>query len=71
MFNIDMVESKNGQVKIKDFSADVIETLLAFIYQVPVDDEKLTTDVLLAADKYNIEGTWRMSSLHWNVNKQL
>jgi hypothetical protein len=55
LLNMNMVEAKSGVVKIDDFKADVIETLLYFLYHEEVKDTKMiNTELLHAAEKYNI-----------------
>ena len=52
---MNMAEAKSGIVKIDDFKAEVIETLLYFLYHEEVKDTKMiNTELLHAAEKYNI-----------------
>ena len=53
--NVNMIEAKSGEVEIDDIEADVMETMLHFLYNEEIKDTKLiNTSLLLAADKYNI-----------------
>ena len=57
--NKSLTEKKTGIMKIEenDFSSDVMEQLLYFVYHDKVKDTKMiNTDLLLAADKFNIQG---------------
>ena len=50
-----MAEAKSGEVKIDDFEAEVIEAMIYFIYNEEIQEKsKITTNLLRAADKYNI-----------------
>ena len=53
--NNSMVESNSGEVEIVDVSADVMELLLRYMYYDDVAKENITCDLLIAADKYNVE----------------
>ena len=56
--NTDMVEASSGEIKIADISANVVETLLHYLYfdqeDLMANKNKITIGLLLAADKYNI-----------------
>ena len=53
--NMNMAEAKSGVVKIDDFKAEVIDTLLYFLYHEEVKYTKMiNTELLSAAEKYNI-----------------
>ena len=57
--NKSLTEKKTGIMKIEenDFSSDVMEQLLYFVYHDKVKDAKMiNTDLLLAADMYNMQG---------------
>ena len=59
MLQADMEEKKDGIVDIKDFSPDVIEAMLKFMYasSVPSNDEdrEHLAEVLKAADQYQLD----------------
>jgi BTB/POZ domain len=48
-------ETKTGKIKIEDFSADVVEGMLEFMYTGEVKDEKLVMDLFAIASKYNVK----------------
>ena len=53
--NMNMAEAKSGEVEVNDIKAEVMETMLYFLYNQEIKDTKLITgQLLLAADKYNI-----------------
>ena len=57
--NKSLTEKKTGIMKIEenDFSSDVMEQLLYFVYHDKVKNATMiNTDLLLAADKFNIQG---------------
>ena len=57
--NKSLTEKKTGIMKIEEnaFSSDVMEQMLYFVYHDKVKDAKMiNTDLLLAADKFNIQG---------------
>merc|ERR1739844_324708 len=55
MFSNSMTEANSGVVKIDDFDAEVIETMIDFIYNDEIQEKKkITADLLRAADKYNL-----------------
>ena len=68
--NTDMVEASSGEIKIADFSADVVETLLYYLYfdQEDLMPNKITIDLLLAADKYNIPDLTDICVNHLKTN---
>ena len=57
--NKTLTEKKTGTMKIEenDISSDIMEQLLYFLYHDKVKDAKMINpDLLIAADKYNIQG---------------
>ena len=63
--NMEMTEAKLGEVKIDDFKAETIETLMYYFYHQEVKDVSLiNTDLLLVAEKYNISSLLKMCSGH-------
>ena len=67
--NMDMTEAKSGEVKINDFTAETIETLMYYLYNQEVKDVSLiNTDLLLVAEKYNISSLLEMCSGHLQSN---
>ena len=57
--NKSMIEKESGVMKIEenDISSDVMEQILYFLYHEKVKNTKMiNTDLLLAADKYKIQG---------------
>ena len=53
--NMNMNEANSGEVEIEDFKADAIETMIDFLYKQEIKDDLINTQLLLAADKYNIK----------------
>ena len=53
--NNSMVESSSGEVKITDVPANVMELLLRYIYYDDVAIKDITCELLMAAEKYNVE----------------
>ena len=54
-----MIEKKSGIMKIdeNDFGSDTMDHLLYYLYHEKVNDAKIiTTDLLMAADKYMVKG---------------
>ena len=63
--NMEMTEAKLGEVKIDDFKAETIETLMYYFYNQEVKDVSLiNTDLLLVAEKYNISSLLKICSGH-------
>merc|ERR1711981_788376 len=49
-----MTESTSGVIKDKKTSANTMEALLYFMYNENLDENKITGDLLIAADYYNV-----------------
>ena len=49
-----MVEAKTGEIKIPDVSPDTMEDFLFFIYHDDLDKTKISGDLMVVADKYNV-----------------
>ena len=63
--NMEMTEAKLGEVKIDDFKAETIETLMYYFYNQEVKDVSLiNTDLLFVAEKYNISSLLKICSGH-------
>lgn len=57
MLNHDMKEKQEGIIQIKDVSFEVFQEVLRFMYTGRVDQiEKIANELLIAADKYDVEG---------------
>merc|ERR1711935_127525 len=55
--NMDLNEAKAGEVEIEDFNFETVKTLIYFLYNEDIQDQKLIdTKLLYAADKYNVSG---------------
>ena len=53
--NKSMTEGNTGEIKIDDFDAEDIETMIEFIYNDQIQEKKkITPDLLRAAEKYNL-----------------
>ena len=50
----DFIESSSGKIEITDISATAMENLLFFIYHEDLDGTKITGDLLVAANKYDV-----------------
>ena len=59
LINSDMVEAKTGEIEIPE-SPLTIENLLFFIYHDNLDENKITGDLMVAADKYNIFALFKL-----------
>ena len=66
-----MIEGTSGEVHITDFTADVIENLLSFMYNDIVDKKNINCDLLKAANKYLMEGLKNICSAHLSANLTL
>ena len=70
--NTDMVEASSGEIKIADISANVMETLLHYLYfdqeDLMANKNKITIGLLLAADKYNIPDLTAICVNHLKTN---
>ena len=75
MFNVGKwkkLETKNGEVKIDDVKPEVMETLIYFIYHDTIQDEmKINSELLLAAEKYNILGLIDVCAVYLEANLSL
>ena len=59
--NMDMKEAKVGEVEIKDVTAETMDMFLYYLYNEKVEDTKLVdTNLLFAAEKYNIPGLLKL-----------
>ena len=66
------LETKNGEVKIDDVKPEVMETLIYFIYHDTIQDEmKINSELLLAAEKYNILGLIDVCAVYLEANLSL
>lgn len=54
MFDRDMKEKQSGRMFIADFSADVIEEMLKFLYSGEVENDGIAMDLYAIAAKYEI-----------------
>ena len=48
------IEATSGKIEITDISASAMENLLFYVYYEYIDGAKITTDLLVAANKYDI-----------------
>ena len=49
-----MVEAETGEIKIPDVSPGTMEDFLFFIYHDDLDKTKMSGDLMVVADKYNV-----------------
>ena len=67
--NMEMTEAKSSEVEIEDFEFDTVETLIYFLYNEDIQDNKLiNTKLLYAADKYNVSGLMEMCATFLKCN---
>jgi hypothetical protein len=72
MFERRMVEDKTGKVNIDDVKPEVMESMLFFIYHDEIEDKmKINSELLLAADKYNIPGLLDVCANYLEANLSL
>ena len=64
----DMVEAKSGEIKITDISPITMESLLFFIYHGNLDESKISGDLMMAADKYNISALYKFCVYYFKNN---
>ena len=62
---------KQLQVEITDFTSNVIESLLFYMYNDFVHADKIDCDLLKAANKYLMEGLKNICSAHLSANLTL
>ena len=63
-----MVEAKSGEIKVTDISPITMESLLFFIYHDNLDESKISGDLMMAADKYNISALYKLCVYHFKNN---
>jgi len=54
MFMSNMKESKSNEIELKEIDLDTIKSMLLFMYRDEIEDEKITVDLLAAADMYEV-----------------
>jgi len=54
MFASNMKESKSQEIELKDVDLETIKSLISFIYKDEIKDEKINTDLLAAADMFEV-----------------
>ena len=65
MFNMDMKEGASGEVEINDVTTETMDILLYYLYHEEVEDTKLVdTNLLFAAEKYNVPGLLKLCVKH-------
>ena len=64
----DMVEAKSGEIKITDIFSFTMENLLFFIYHDDLDENKISGELMLAADKYNISALYKFCVNYFDKN---
>ena len=64
----DMVEAKLGEIKITDIFSFTMENLLFFIYHDDLDENKISGELMLAADKYNISALYKFCVNYFDKN---
>jgi len=65
MFSLDCKENQENLVHLQDFDSDIVKEMLHFIYTDKVDNlDELAYDLLIAADKYNLEKLKKICAKH-------
>ena len=54
LIDSNMVEAETGEIKIPDVSPGTMEDFLFFIYHDDLDKAKISGDLMVVADKYNV-----------------
>merc|ERR1712060_145675 len=54
MFASDMKESRSQEIELKEVDLETIKSLVSFIYRNKIEDEKINTNLLAAADMYEV-----------------
>ena len=54
LIDSNMIEAETGEIKIPDVSPDTMEDFLFFIYHDDLDKTKISGDLMVVADKYNV-----------------
>jgi len=54
MFASNMKESKSQEIELKEVDLETITSLISFIYQDKIEDEKITPDLLATADRFEV-----------------
>lgn len=68
MLDNNLMETKEGQVEIKDILSDTMDVLLKFMYQGKVDSQNVDVDLLIAADRYNVKKLVAICVNHFKYN---
>ena len=66
--NNNMAESTSGEIKATVTSAITLEALLYFLYNDNVDENKITGDLLIAANYYMVSGLVSLCVSHFTSN---
>ena len=67
-----MSEARSGVLEIVDFKAETVETMMYFVYNDSVLDEKMiNSDLLRLAEKYNVESLVEYCVEHLEENLSL
>ena len=65
MLNMDMKEGASGEVEINDVTTETMDILLYYLYHEEVEDAKLVdTNLMFAAEKYNVPGLLKLCVKH-------
>ena len=70
--NMDMKEGASGEVEINDVNAETMDMLLYYLYHEEVEDAKLVdTNLLFAAEKYNVPGLLKLCVKHLKASMSM
>ena len=64
MLQTKVLSGNDGNVRVDDISANTMKQLLTFIYKDIIAKEDIDPDLLIAAEKYNIERLFDIASNH-------
>ena len=63
-----MVEATTGEINVSQASANTMEDLLYFMYKYNIDEQKITVDLMLAADYYIVPDLVDLCVNHFTSN---
>lgn len=66
--NMETNEAKSGEIEINDISAETMETFLYYLYHEEVKEKEIDTNLLFAADKYNVAGLVKVCNEYLKSN---
>ncbi len=58
-------EVKTGRVEIEDLDPETLELLIKYMYTDVIEENEFSTDLLTAADKYNLTALFAKCEQRW------